>query len=376
MDGSKILDKNDIDIVVYDEDMNKFVAVFIVWHYYETNFGRERANKIHFITNDNVIAEIHKLSSKNVILLGDVDCISKINDVTNGFMQIKNIVQTWNYFFPEINMPHLLNYIYDNEFMAVFSDKMYDFEEWIAYMDDKVIDDCIVHGKTTLANKSTIINSAMNNVTHIIQDIDGVYMYMVYVEVEFFKQEACAKLHAKYPICDMYVAYFYDKIKNMTTYCVKSVDNTKIVKNHVGMSYGGAYWLKINNTGLLPYRTINDYGLLKNMRNKINGIVAIKEQKYNYVLMDVAEIREEWIENDFSTFLKRKNIEASLIVFEKPSDEIEYDREHHTMIALKDYVIIHNGLTVTDGLKNLQFNLCNNEYLLCITTEKEFGEIF
>jgi len=375
--NSKILDKNDIDIVVYDENLDQFGGAFIVWHYYCIKFGKERANKIQYLSNDDIIAVVHKLSLKNVLLIGDADCVSKIYDVTSAFMQIKNVEYCWNHFFPDVSMPRLFDCADDRNFMIIFLEKMSDFQEWGQYFDPNLIDECSIRGKIALMNKQTMMTETMKQVTHIMQDIGGMYMYMVYAEAEYFKSEVCTQLYVKYPICDICVAYHYDADKNVTTYCIKSIDDTKILKNHVGMMLNGSFWMKLDGKcDLLPYRTINDLGLLKKMRNRINGIVAVKKKKYNYVLMDVAEIREEWIENEFSAFLKRKNEESSLIVFGKPSDDIQYDQENHTMIVLRDYVIMYNDKALTDGLKNLQFNLCNNEYLLCVTSDKEFADIF
>jgi hypothetical protein len=375
--NAKILDKNDIDIVVYDENATQFGGAYIVWYYYRSNWGNEKTDKIQFISNDDIITTVHKLSLKNVILIGEVDCVSKIYDVTNTFMQTKNIEQCWNYFFPDIVMPCLFNYMNDVNFMTIFLEKMYDFEEWETYFNVEFINECIVRGKVLLSTKQLMIRKSIADVMHIIQDVGGIYMYVLYCESEYFKSEICAQLCAKYPICDIFVVYYHDVEKNTTTYCIKSLENAKIIKNHVGMIFYGSFWMKLDGKcNLLPYRTINDLGLLKKMRNGIHGIVIIKKQKYSYVLMDVVEINEEWIENDFATFIKRKNEGSSLIVFEKPSDDIEYDKINHTMIALKDYVIVYNGQTSGHALKNLEFNLCNNEYLLCITSEKEFADIF
>lgn len=363
-------DKENIDVVIYNDEASNIPSAFTVWHYYNTRFGKERANKLKFMSSNDVVTSLRHLNDKNVISVGGkIDAVSKTSRVAHGFMQIEKTESVWEYFFPATSLPQLFDRITDQNFMVAFREKMHDFQEWreILFSEN---DTCITEYQFNGAQ-------VKNNAVHIIQEIEGKYWYVVYAQSEYFKNDATILLEKTYPQADIFVAYCYDQGKNVTTFCVKTSNVKRVEKNHVGMTIDGAYWMKLDDKlDLLLYRTINDLDLLKNMRRCENGVITIREDEMTYALFSVTEIREEWIETDFMYFLKRKNSASQLLVFERPSDETKYDEEQHVMIPLKDYAIIHNERAAKDGRSNLHFALCNNEYMFCITSEREFANVF
>ena len=363
-------DKENINVVVYNDQISNMSSAFTVWYYYYTRFGKERASKLKFMPSDDVVTSLRYLNDKNVMsVAGKIDAISKISRVASGFMQIEKVESVWRYFFPDTCLPQLFNRMTDPNFMIDFREKMYHFEEWNEILfseNEERIIECQIN--------STLIK---NDAVHIIQEIDSKYWYVVYAQHEYLKNDVTLLLETAYPVADIFVTYNYDQYKDATTFCVRSSDIKRIEKDHVGMAIEGAYWMKLNGKlDLLPYRTINDLDFLKCMRRCENGTITVKKDEMTYTLFSVVEIREEWIETDFMYFLKRKNSASQLLVFERPSDETKYDEEQHVMIPLKDYAIIHNERAAKDGLSNLHFALCNNEYMLCITSEREFANVF
>jgi hypothetical protein len=72
---NKILDKNNIDVVLYHGSCNDgFGSAFVVWYYYKCLYGIERAKLINFIPcyfqKDHQLTSdlLEKISEKNVLM--------------------------------------------------------------------------------------------------------------------------------------------------------------------------------------------------------------------------------------------------------------------------------------------------------------------
>jgi hypothetical protein len=214
---------------------------------------------------------------------------------------------------------------------------------------------------------------------NIIQKINDKYVIIFYTSV--INSEEIMNSN---PFIDAIVTVSHDN--NTTIFKLKLMRDNEI--NFYDFDSNGDYDLE-NDTYIyrydgihsyLQYRTINDHGFLKLLRNKINATITIQKHLYTYALMKTSEIKKEWLGIEFMDFIKRKNNDSTLIIFEKPNDEeIKYDNQTGNIIFMKDYIIIFNDKSQQKDqapIHQLQYNLCNNDRFLCITSPKEFDEIF
>lgn len=207
MEGKKIFNRDEVDIVIYHHPCSDgFGSAFVVWYYYKTKFGMERASQINFIPatflakGTSLTTEyLDKLTGKNVLMcdfsypyaeLVKIINVSKtflildhhktakadLNEVPNDYkifdMKRSGAGITWDYFYPATPIPRFLALVQDRDiwskkfmetdsFVAFFYDIKFDFYLWETYLDENKVVKAIETGKAYLEYQSRLLTKIL-----------------------------------------------------------------------------------------------------------------------------------------------------------------------------------------------------------------------
>jgi len=435
MDNSltcKILNKNNIDIVLYHGSCSDgFGSAFVIWYYFKQTKGLEYANAIKYIPcyyqkNIDLPEDFLKdMFGKNILMC---DFSYKYNQL----IQIINIAQsfmildhhktaendlakipsdlkifdmdrsgcgiTWDFFYPDVSIPKFLSHIQDrdiwthrvpktSEFVTYFYEQDFDFELWETYLKEETVEKAIQIGEQWLEYQKILIEKIINKASCMIQEIDNKYAVVLYSNCPELKSDIGNKVFNKYPIGDFSCVWNFDIYKNQTACSLRStndrMDVSKIAtrfgggghRNASGCSFSGA-------TACLPFELVDDcdiIGLLLNGTTFDNALQSSKntETKLSYALFKVREIRSEWLEEKYLNLIKRKYNSSDLIVFEKESHMVDYDGEKNEVIPLKEYTLYYNEQSGKELEKQLQIMVCGiRDQAITFTSSKDFDKIF
>lgn len=301
----KKINPDNINIVLYHSGcFDGFACAFIVWYYYKQKFGIDIANNISYIpcVHQNEVSEefINKIKDKNVLMCDfsyNYDLLIKLIDVSESFMildhhktaeaNLKNISCslkifdmkksgcgiTWDFFFPNSDMPAFLKHIQDRdiwsyavpntlEFITYFYQKNFDFELWESYIDNTLVKKAVKIGGTWLNYQKKIIEETINScASTIVHEIDNKHVTVAYCNVPYFKSDIGNKLFDKFPNADFSCVWDFDLYRDQTLFSLRStnerMDVSTIAKKIGGGGHRNASGIavpKIN--GNLPFPII------------------------------------------------------------------------------------------------------------------------
>ncbi len=424
----KIVDKEKIDIVMYHGScFDGFGSAFIVWLYYKKIYGLDRANDIKYIPcyhqkNLSIFNQdyLEKFMDKNILMCDfsyGYDNMMQLISVSKSFMildhhptardSLKNIPSelkifdmkrsgvgiTWDFFYPNDNMPKFLAHIQDrdiwayrlsetNEFVAYFYEQKYDFSIWETYLEDSMVESAIETGRQWLIYKDIIVSKAVNRSSYIIQEINQKYYIVLYSNSCDFKSDIGNKLFNKIPFADFSCVWDYNLSRNKSYYSLRSTDDrldvSLIAKNFGGGGHRNASGCEFDgSTGCLPYTVIPNNGIIDLLKNGSIGTINIFQTLQPYVLFKIDELSQELTNSDYLDLIKRKYNNCVFIVFEKPCDMIDVDKVTGEIVNLREYVMIYNEKSTTDAEKMLQFMVCaSKEHVMTFTSSKDFSKLF
>lgn len=411
----KILDKNLIDIVIYHHPCaDGFGSAFIAWYYHlisvrgiryvpcsygnhlqleeyqgknilmcDFSFPYEELSKLIDVSKSFLILDHHKTAQADLKL---IPAHLKVFDMTQSGVGL-----TWNYFFPNSPLPTFLSYIQDRdlwtyklehtlEFGTYFNEIEYDFKLWETYLDDDKVSDAIKTGRTWLQYQKLLIDKVVRHTSYIIQEINHRYVIALYNNSANLKSEIGNEMITKYPFGDFSAVYTYDLYRDQTTYSLRS-DNSRsdvsaIAKLLEGGGHRNAAGLAIKGvSGCLPFERIDDLGLFEMLRNSKKISFKIENKECTSTLFQVGKIVQKWFEDKFIDLIKRKTQDTSFIIFEAPSEKVEY--KNNEIVPLKDYYIFHNEHAIHIPDQKLLFLTCgNSNNMLTFTTEKNICDLF
>lgn len=360
-----------IQVVLYHGSCaDGFGSAFIVWHYYKT---LNLSNDIIYIPcrylkdGDNVPENIlTACQNKNVLMvdfsykypqllilmqlaksflildhhltakadLANIDDDKKIFDLNKSGVGI-----TWEVFHPQKSLPRFLALIQDRdlwryslpytlEFVTVLYTQPQDFILWESYLDDGKVDQTIAHGRAWLEYQNIITDRLVDSATYILQEWEGQYIIVVYVNSPEFKSDVGNKLFDKYPLADFSVVWNYDLYKNNTYFSLRSTDDrldvSAVAKKLGGGGHRNASGLTLPGlAGCLPLPRIADGGLLSALRKKVDGTLVSGEEgkAYSYTLLTGQSPALEWKEEKFIHLIRRKTSGSDRVIFKDLSPQ-------------------------------------------------------
>jgi len=166
-------------------------------------------------------------------------------------MKRSGAVIAWNYFFEGVTVPKFLLYIQDrdlwnnsypdiNEFVSFFYELEFKFEVWEKYLDDSQLSAGIEIGAKRLEYKNIMIERSVKNNAYVtLQDINGEYNIISYINSNEFRSELGNELCKRNALTDFACIWSYQGKKNQTSFSLRSLDEKKDVKEIVVPMGGG-----------------------------------------------------------------------------------------------------------------------------------------
>lgn len=422
-----ILDKNEIDIVLYHGHCSDgFGCAFIVWNYYRENFSLEKANAIKYIPcyhscNDTQFDKIvEKITTKNVLmcdfsykfsqlqillskaksfLILDHHKTAKENlaKISNSYkifdMEKAGVGLTWEYFYPETSLPIFLDYIQDRdlwtyeiphtlEFVTYFFELDQKFEVWLPYLDITNVRNAITKGKEWLEYQNIVLGKIIKRTSWIIQEYNNQYIIVLYCNSIYSKSDIGHGMLQKYTFGDFACIWDYDLHNNKTSHSLRST-NDKIDVSQIAKMYGGgghrnAAALSFDNvSNILPLDVINDHGLLDMLQSGTKGEITLVKNNCKYILFQVESIREEWLEKKYFDLLKRKCTDSSFIVFKTKTENVHVESDSLEIKPIYEYSTFYNEKSVGNQesiLKLLIFG--DKDTSLVFVSHEEFSDLW
>lgn len=424
--ANKILNKNDINVVIYhDPCSDGFGSAFIVWYYYKNNYF-DKLKEIMFVPTtflkkDGVLDDdyLAQMKDKNILMCDfSFPYAQLINLITvsKSFMildhhktaeaDLKNIPTdlkifdmsrsgvgiTWDYFYPETPIPKFLAYIQDrdiwtyklpktSEFITFFYEQEFNFEQWEKYLLEENVDLAIHTGTAWIEYQKILIDKIIKRTTYVIQEINNKYAIVLYCNSPELKSDIGNKVFNKYPIGDFSAIWDYNLYKNQTSYSLRSTndrfDVSAIAKIFGGGGHRNASGLMVEGmTGYLPFKMIPDHGLLSVLCHSTKGKFLMHDEEITFTLLKVNEIISEWMEEKYLDLIKRKNNDSVFIVFETPSEMVNYNPTNSEIRPIKNYNLIFNEYAITNQEKKLQFMVYGNkDQVITFTSDKDFPDV-
>jgi uncharacterized protein len=424
----KNLDKNAVDIVLYHGScFDGFGSAFVVWLYYKSNYNIEHANSIKYIPcyylkeSANLTTEfLDQMKGKNILMCDfsyKYNHLVQLVSVAKTFMildhhktaeeDLKKIPEhlkifdmkrsgtgiTWDLFFTDVGMPKFLAYIQDRdiwskkyeettEFVTFFYEQEFNFESWETYLKESMVEKAIETGKKWLEYQNLLLNRIIKKTSYVIQEINGQYSIVLYLNSSEFKSDVGNKVFNNLPIGDFSCVWDYNLYMNQTVYSLRST-NDRFDVSVIASNFGGGGHRNASGcifTGIverLPYKMIEDPGILALLLHGTKGKFTMAKEENSYALFKVKEICSAWLNKEYFDLIKRKYCDCMFIVFEKQADMVDIDRKTGCIIPLKEYNLFFNEKAAGDPEKILLYMACGSkDHALTFNTTKDFAQLF
>lgn len=415
--SSKVLDLDTIDCVMYHGHcFDGFGSAFIVWMYYKEKFGLKSAEKIvykpcnyndtnstdekieEFVRGKNILMcdfsydynRMCKLiESSNSFMVLDhhktaESCLKKIPDNLKIFdMERSGVGITWDFFFRSRPLPRFLSYIQDrdlwtfkieetNEFITFFYEQPHDFNIWLEYLDEGKVEEALQKGRHWREYQDMLIERVSRRANCVIQNIDGNYQIVAYVNNSDLKSDIGNKIFKFFPYADFACIWDYHLHKNSVSISLRSTDDrtdvSKIASKFSGGGHRNAAGCTLENfKGNLPFPTVRNHGFINALRNATRGHFGQDtNDKNKYLLLSIDKLPPPWIEVEFMDLIKHKAQDCSYIVFaigSKDKGSINYN-------------IMFNDKAPMDAENRLlMFGGIDKDRVLSFVSDRDFKEL-
>ena len=409
---TKILNIDNIDYVLYHGSCHDgFGSAFIIWHYYCQKFGKNRANQIQYIPcyyQSHKQLNINILTNKNVLMCDfsyEYNKLLDIINVTKSFMicdhhetsaeDLKNIPShlkifdnkrsavgiIWDLFFPNVPIPKFLAHIQDRDiwsekypdtdaFVTFFYEQKLDFEEWLKYLDDNVLEESINKGSEWSEYKKLIIDKISKRSNCVIHEINSQYFIAAYAASSDFRSDIANKIFDHCPYADLSCVWNYNSSSNSTLFSLRSTDNrlnvAAIASKYGGGGHHNSASCKIEGMNdKLSFRTINAHGLIGMFHNCIRGKL---KSGMKYALFNVRDINKTWFDIKYMELIKRKVSDCELIIFSYPCKK--------SPVGTRKYYVLYNIKSIKNLVSRISYEAYDNETkMITFTTTQSFEEI-
>ena len=387
--STKKLDIDTIDTCIYHGGCSDgFGSAFVVWLYYKTKFGIERANKINFIPGyfikpvkddetefipllgDEFVA---KLKGKNILMcdfafkhyqtlqilevctqlliidhhkgameeLDELPAHLKIFDMT-----LSGVGMTYNHFYGK-PLPLFLEHIqYDDlgkpyeesemdekeilpnnrEFLTCFHNEKFDFEVWEKYLDGKVVDETIAKGKAWLSYQSILVDHAVKKADYMLHMYNDELIAVAYSNSGDLLSVICNRMINHFWFVDFAACYWLNLYRRSISYSLRSLDDRMdVCAVAKAVAMGGGH----RNASGMAKSSLDPYIW---PRVEDHGLLdALKKKTIGevngvpYVIYEAKEFHDDWNTGDMRKFIKRKSLGFVFVVFlTKNGDNFTY----------------------------------------------------
>jgi oligoribonuclease NrnB/cAMP/cGMP phosphodiesterase (DHH superfamily) len=329
-------------------------------------------------------------------------------------------VITWDFLFPDTILPKVLSHIQDRdlwtkkikgteEFSTYLFEQTFSFELFESFLSEDKLESVIANGTAWLEYKQSLVSKGAKKAYQCIQKINNKLMIVLYVSsMPDFSSDVGNKVFDFFPLGDLSTIVSHNLENNTTYFSLRSTDDRQnvsiIAKQCGGGGHPNASGFSVSGiVGFLPFEHNYDTDILNVLKNKITGPLVyytknisndelaevIKKDydtneidsriiiEYEYTLFEVPELKKIWLEEDYLDLIKRKTSNSRYIVFQTPSDNIDYDEVSKTVIPLNNYYMYINEKNLTNAEERLAFNaIVSKEACLEVQTDKKFEDIF
>ena len=244
--------------------------------------------------NNLLIIDHHKSAMKD---LEGIDDKYKIFD-----MEKSGSVLTWEYFYPNKELPLMLKYIQDrdiwtkklpntDEFSYWFYTLPFEYEIYDKYSNDEMLLNMIdAYGKPFIELNNHYIKEACKHCCVKFQNIKDRYYFIAYVNSTVLKSDIGNKIFEYYKNIDFSVVYNINDSTNSTSFSLRSTDkHSDVSEIAFSLGHGGhrnASGVKVLYvTNQLP-GNVYDIGWLYNQISKIYfGYIFLGNETYNIVYL-------------------------------------------------------------------------------------------
>lgn len=181
-----------------------------------------------------------------------IDNLKKIkNDYKYFDIDHSGAYLTWDYFFPNKEMPKFIKLIEDydlwkfnyedtEKFILALNQLPFNFKLWEKLEDPKYLKKLIENGGKLLNYRNSLINIIIKSFKIKSQIIDNIKYKIAYLNSNLFKNELGNKIVTEYD-CDFSVIYNYDDNKKITKFSLRSMDNKTDVSKIAKLLGGGGH---------------------------------------------------------------------------------------------------------------------------------------
>lgn len=183
-----------------------------------------------------------------------MEALSELPDQYKIFdMEHSGAYLTWKYFFPEEEVPKLIQLVEDRDLWKkdylesdhlaryLFTQK-YDFELYLSLLDANNLDSALAKGESYEELNEYYLKQLMNHATVKFMRIENKYYFVIHCEcgLSMLRSDLGNKLLQKYPYADFSVTY-HIKNQGITTFSLRSDDSHVDVSEVATLLHGGGH---------------------------------------------------------------------------------------------------------------------------------------
>ena len=340
--------------------------------------------QINQAVNSMMILDHHKTAAAE---LEKIPSDLKIFDMNRSGVGI-----TWDYFFPDSELPTFLKYVQDRDlwthkypdspkFIAFFYEQEFNFKLWETFLDEKVVNNAMETGIIWMDYQKNVVSKIAKKMTAVIQEIDDIYRIVLYVNTPEFKSDVGNKAFEFYPYADFSCVTDYSIRKNETNFSLRSTndrdDVSKIASKFGGGGHRNASGCVIPGlTATLSFNIVQNHGILSLISNKIVSSLKLNKLDEKYALFKVPEVKNEWLDPKYLDLIKRKCQECKYIIFQTNSTMVDVNSNTNEITPLNDYTLIFNQHCITNPEIKMAYMMCDfEEQCITFSSSRELSDI-
>lgn len=310
MFSNLILKKEDIDVVVYHANCDDgFGAAYCAYRYFkETNPDKDvkyiplsHNSEIPFneFKNKNVCLfdfsfkapdTMHamKISKNFTVIDHHKTAVTELKDIPDENkvfrMDYSGAYLAWKFFFPDADVPKLIQYIQDNdlwtkklpmtlEYTAYMNSVQNTFEEYERMVNDDELMRCIeINGSIILKQNDMAIRNIVEHACPVFMTIGRKHYMVAHINSNMFRSDVGNQSLKKLKHCNFSAVYSINNYNDSTGFSLRSMDDradvSVIAQSHGGGGHRNASGMTINNIiSTVPGLVHDKFDVYNNLRN-------------------------------------------------------------------------------------------------------------
>ena len=311
--------KEDIDVIVYHANCDDgFGAAYCAYKYFNkyhqdkqvkyiplsyssdipfNEFRNKNVCVFDFSFKEHDTTEIIKISNSFAVIDHHKTAITELKNIPDKYktiiMEYSGAYLAWKYFFPEDNVPKLIQYIQDNdiwtkklpmtlEYTAYKSSINNTFEEFDRLSDDEELMNCIkFNGKIIKEQNDVAIKSIVDHTCPIFMTIGKIHYMVAHINSNIYRSDVGNQTLKKFKYCNFSAVYSINNYNNTTNFSLRSTEDRTDVSLIAQMFNGGGHR---NASGMvINMITPNIPGIIHDKFDIYNNLRNIYFSKYDDV---------------------------------------------------------------------------------------------